>query len=252
MAENELMAAYKSVPIVTRIMLTATILLSLGVAVQLVPYRLIYLDWSSIIYKFHIHRLLTTFFVTKVGFSFLFDLYFMFTYGSQLETATFAGRSADYAWFVIFTSLFSSVVAHFMGFAFLFQSLLLSVITLWSQSNSERIVSFMFGVQFKAVYFPWVLVAYTSIMMGAVVPWEMLIGIASAHVYYFLDSVYPSMGGPKLIPTPTLLYKLLPAQEVAGARLTGGGGTENMFRAPQGGAAADAAGHRWGSGNRLG
>jgi hypothetical protein len=31
----------------------------------------------------------------------------------------------------------------------LFQSLLLSVIYLWSQANSERIVSFMFGVQFK-------------------------------------------------------------------------------------------------------
>ena len=36
-----------------------------------------------------------------------------------------------------------------MRILFLFQSLLLSVIYLWSQANSDRIVSFMFGVQFK-------------------------------------------------------------------------------------------------------
>ncbi|KAF9901177.1 Derlin 1 [Linnemannia zychae] len=247
MPENDLIAAYKSVPIVTRTMLTATILLTLGVTLKFIPFRLIYLDWSSILYKFHIHRLFTPFFVTGVNFGMLFDLYFLFTYGSQLETSTFAGRSADFAWFVIFTSIFSGIVAHYLKIAFLFQSMLLSVIYLWSQSNSDRIVSFMFGVQFRAVYFPWVLVAYTSVMMGAAIPWEMLIGIASAHVYHFLDSVYPAMGGPKLIPTPSLLYKLLPVQEVAGAGFTSGGGTANVYRAQ-----AETAGHRWGSGNRLG
>ncbi|KAF9146200.1 Derlin 1 [Linnemannia schmuckeri] len=254
MPENELMAAYKSVPIVTRTMLTATILISIGVAVHLIPYTLIYLDWSLILYRFHIHRLFTPFFITGVNFTMLFDLYFLFTYGSQLENSTFAGRSADFAWFIIFTSIFSSIVAHYMRIAFLFQSLLLSVIYLWSQANSDRIVSFMFGVQFKAMYFPWVLVAYNAVMMGAAVPWVMLIGIASAHVYYFLDSVYPAMGGPRLIPTPSLLYRLLPAQEVAGAGFTAGGNTANVFRAGQQGGAATAGttGHRWGSGNRLG
>lgn len=112
----------------------------------------------------------------------LFDLYFLFTYGSQLEQGTFAGRSADFAWFVIFTCLSSSVgqrkinrdstrrsklerfrkfltlslsvsllqvVANYMGILYLFQSLLIAVIYLWSQSNSDRIVSFMFGIQFK-------------------------------------------------------------------------------------------------------
>ena len=97
------------------------------------------------------------------------------------------------------------------------------------------------------------LVAYTFVMMGAVIPWVMLIGIASAHLYYFLDSVYPAMGGPKLIPTPSLLYRLLPRQEVAGAGFTMSGGTANVYRgAAGGGAAAEATGHRWGTGYRLG
>ncbi|GJJ71903.1 hypothetical protein EMPS_04260 [Entomortierella parvispora] len=251
MPENELLAAYKSVPIVTRSIITATILISFGATLKLIPFYYLGLDYRQIIYRFHVHRLLTPFFITGINFNFLFDLYFLFTYGSQLETTTFAGRSADFAWFIIFTCLSSGIIGSYMGHAYLFQAMLIAIIYLWSQSNSDRIVSFMFGFQFKALYFPWVLVAYTSIMSGAAIPWVMLIGIASAHLYYFLDSVYPAMGGPKLIPTPSLLYRLLPAQEVAGAGFTAGG-TAPVFRANAPTQAANAGGHRWGSGNRLG
>ncbi|KAF8924172.1 hypothetical protein BGZ58_002082, partial [Dissophora ornata] len=149
MAENELLAAYKSVPIVTRSMLTATILISLGSAMGLVSPYLLFLDWSSVIYKFQIHRIFTSCFLTGLGFNMLFDLYFLYTYGTQLEASTYAGRPADFAWFVLFTSLVSAALAFFFGFVSLFQSMLVAVIYLWSQSNSERIVSFMFGVQFK-------------------------------------------------------------------------------------------------------
>ncbi|KAF9337919.1 hypothetical protein BG006_001497 [Podila minutissima] len=251
MPDNELVAAYKSIPIVTRTLLTATILISFGIAVHAISYYSVMLDFQAIMYRFHIHRLFTPFFVTGVSFNMLFDLYFLFTYGSQLEQSTFAGRSADFAWFIIFTCLSSSVIANYMGLPYLFQSLLIAVIYLWSQSNSDRIVSFMFGIQFKAVYFPWVLMAYNFVLGGAMIPWSMIIGAASAHLYYFLDSQYPAMGGPRLIPTPSLLYRILPAQEVAGAGFTAGGGTAANFRS--GGApAADAGGHRWGTGNRLG
>ncbi|KAF9575952.1 hypothetical protein EC968_000914 [Mortierella alpina] len=250
MAENELLAAYKSIPLVTRTVLTATIVLTLGVAMGFVPHRLLFLDWSAIIFKFHIHRLFTPFFVTGLGFNMLFDLYFLFTYGSQLETSTFGGRSADFAWFLLFTSITSAIGAYYMGFMYLFQSMLVAVIYLWSQSNAERIVSFMFGVQFKARYFPWVLIGYNFVVGGARIPWDMIIGAASAHLYYFLDTVYPSMGGPRLIPTPGLLYSLLPRQEVAGARFTGSGTTANMYRASA--SASETSGHRWGTGNRLG
>ncbi|KAF9927448.1 Derlin 1 [Linnemannia zychae] len=205
---------------------------------------------AAVVSENNIHRLFTPFFVTSVNFSMLFDLYFLYTYGIQLETATFGGRSADFAWFVIFSSIVSAIIAYYMKIMFLFQALLLSIIYLWSQSNSERIVSFMFGFRFKAVYFPWVLVAYSSIMMGAAIPWVMLIGIASAHIYYFLDSQYPAMGGPKLIPTPRFLYSLLPPQEGAGARFTSDGNTANVYRA--GNRAANTGGHQWGTGHRLG
>ncbi|KAG0341815.1 Derlin 1 [Podila humilis] len=251
MPENELVAAYRSVPIVTRTLLTSTILISLGAAVKAISYSSVALHWPSIIYRFHIHRLFTPFFLTAVNFNMLFDLYFMFTYGSQLEKDTFAGRSADFAWYIIFTCLTSSVIAYYMDIAYLFQSLVIAVIYLWAQSNSDRIVSFMFGVTFKAFYFPFVLMAYSYVMSGASIPWPMVIGAVSAHLYYFLDTQYPAMGGPRLIPTPSILYKILPSQEVVGGGFNAGGGTTPTFRAPAG-AAANTGGHQWGSGQRLG
>ncbi|KAG0031472.1 hypothetical protein BGZ81_001183 [Podila clonocystis] len=188
MPDNDLVAAYKSIPIVTRTLLTATILISLGVAVHAISYYSMMLDFKAVLYRFH-------------------------------------------------------VAASYIGLPYLFQSLLLAVIYLWSMSNSDRIVSFMFGIQFKARYLPGVLMAYNYVVGGAMIPWAMIIGAASAHLYYFLDSQYPAMGGPRLIPTPSLLYRILPAQEVVGAAANfRSGGTP----------AADAGGHRWGTGNRLG
>ncbi|KAF9996729.1 Derlin 1 [Entomortierella chlamydospora] len=185
-----------------------------------------------------------------LNFNMLFDLYFIFTYGSQLEESTFAGRSADFAWFIMFTSIASTIAANFLGIYTLFHALLISIIYLWAQENSGRIVSFMFGVQFKAIYFPWVLVVYTFVLSGALIPWGMIIGIVSAHLFYFLNTTYPASGGPRLIPTPPFLYWLLPAREVAGAGFTGNGATANVYRAsaPTSGGAT---GHQWGRGNRL-
>ncbi|KAK3820095.1 MAG: Der1-like family-domain-containing protein [Benniella sp.] len=249
MAENELLAAYKSIPIVTRTLLTATLLVSVLTQLKIVSYYSVLLSWQHILYKFEIYRLLTPFFVAPMGFNLLFDLYFLYTYGSQLETSTFSERSADFAWFILFTCFVSAGVAHYLGLAFLFQALLAAVTYLWSQSNSDRIVSFMFGIQFKAVYLPWVLMAYTFVLSGAVVPWAMLVGIGSAHLFYFLDHAYPARGGPRLIPTPRLLYMVLPTREVAGARFTGSGTTENVYRNAR--PAAGTTGHQWGRGQRL-
>ncbi|KAF8975359.1 Derlin 1 [Entomortierella lignicola] len=142
------------------------------------------------------------------------------------------------------------LAANFLGVYTLFHALLISVIHLWAQENSDRIVSFMFGIQFKAIYFPWVLIAYTFVLSGALIPWSMIIGLGSAQLFYFLSKVYPANGGPRLIPTPSLLYRLLPAREIAGARFTSGGATANVFRA--GAAGAGGGGHQWGSGHRLG
>lgn len=153
-------------------------------------------------------------------------------------------------------------MGYFLHFAFTFQALLASLIYLWSQANADRTASLMFGLTFKAVYFPWVLFAYNYVLMGASVPWTMLAGIVSAHLFNFLDSLYPDMGGPKLIPTPAFLYHFLPSEEVTGAEFTAGRGMTTNFR-PAGSTGGGVGGEqpgvvqpgvvlRWGPGCRLG
>ncbi|KAG0235350.1 Derlin 1 [Actinomortierella wolfii] len=248
MAENELMLAYKSIPIVTRTLLTSTIVCTFATAFGLVQYPSLALSWNKILYSFHIHRLFTAFSVSSISLQFVFDLYLLYTYGSELEETTFGGRTADYVWCIIFTCITSAIMATYLRYVFLFQALLSTIVLLWSLSNSERIVSFMFGIRFKAKYLPWVMAIYTFIAIGAFIPWNMLIGIASGYIFYFLDTVYPANGGPRLIPTPPILYSLFPRQEVAGGRFAGNGRTANTYRPSQ----PDQGGHRWGTGYRLG
>lgn len=54
MPDNELVAAYKSIPIVTRTLLTATILISFGIAVHAISYYSVMLDFQAILYRFHV------------------------------------------------------------------------------------------------------------------------------------------------------------------------------------------------------
>ncbi|KAF9165391.1 Derlin 1 [Actinomortierella ambigua] len=249
MAENELMQAYKSIPIVTRSLMTATVVFTFGTKFGLIPYSALMLSWNRILYSFQIHRLFTAFTVTGLNFQFLMDMYFLFNYGCELEQTTFAARTADFVWCIIFTSITSATIAPYFGEVYLFQALLSTLILLWSLANAERIVSFMFGFRFKAKYLPWVLAAYTSIANGAALPTTMLIGIASGYIYHYLDAVYPASGGPRLIPTPSILYSFFPRQEVTGAQFSGGSGRTTATHRP---AQAQEAGHRWGTGHRLG
>ncbi|KAI9233256.1 MAG: Derlin [Podila humilis] len=145
MSENELLAKYRSLPLLTRSLMTVTVVLSLAVSTNLLSSQVLMLHWPSIMYRLHVHRLLTPFLVTGVGFNFLFEMLFLHNYGSQPESSTFAGRPADFAWSLLFTYLTTSVVGYFLHFAFTFQALLASVIYLWSQANADRTVGFMLG-----------------------------------------------------------------------------------------------------------
>ncbi len=79
----------------------------------------------------------------------------------------------------------------------------------WCQLNRDTIVSFWFGTQFKAIYLPWVLVAFNLIVKGGGM--SELLGIAVGHLYFFLMFKYPQdYSGPQLLSTPSILYKYFP------------------------------------------
>ena len=47
--------------------------------------------------------------------------------------------------------------------------MILSVMYIWCQLNKETMMSFWFGMQFKAMYMPWVIMLFNWIISGSYV-----------------------------------------------------------------------------------
>lgn len=101
--------------------------------------------------------------------------------------------------------------------------MILSVMYIWCQLNKETIMQFWFGMQFKAMYMPWVILLFNWIMSGSYGEISIffqieiqclfsfrfmmhLCGIVIGHLYFFLVFKYPQdFGGPRLLQTPSFL-----------------------------------------------
>ncbi len=81
--------------------------------------------------------------------------------------------------------------------------MILSVLYVWCQLNKDVVVNFWFGTRFKAMYLPWVLLAFNFILSGAMFS---LVGIVIGHLYFFLKFKYPQeLGGASYLETPGIL-----------------------------------------------
>lgn len=65
---------------------------------------------------------------------------------------------------------------------FLFESMVLAALYVWCQLNREVVVQFWFGLQFKAVYLPWVLAAFNFVLAGEYVPLDILHSVQCIHI----------------------------------------------------------------------
>lgn len=134
----------------------------------------------------------------------------------------------------------------------LMDPMVLSVLYVWCQLNKDTIVSFWFGTQFKAMYLPWVLLAFKIIIAGGGI--MELVGILVGHLYFFLTFKYPQeLGGPALLQTPAFLKQWFPDQ-IGGVHGFGvpPQRAANQASAGSGGAGGGIFRGRWGRGYVLG
>jgi hypothetical protein len=202
------------------------------------PYNLI-LDFDLIFSKFQIWRLVTAFlYHGRLGFPFLIHMLFLVRYGASLEKDTFLNRTADFLWMVIFSCILLLIPGFFLDLKILGMPLIMTLIYYWSRKNQDVIMSFIFGLRFKAVYFPWVLLTF-NLLLGAPVLAEIL-GILVGHIYFFLQDVYPQhRGGRPLLTTPQFLLEYFPPPRTG-------------FPAPGNVPPPRQPGYNWGRGQRLG
>ena len=103
------------------------------------------------------------------------------------------------------------IVALLGNILFLMDPMVMAVLYVWCQLNKDTIVTFWFGSQFKAMYLPWVLLAFNLIVAGGGL--MELVGILVGHLYFFLTFKYPQdFGGATLLRTPQILHDYLPSQ----------------------------------------
>ena len=187
----------------------------------------------------------------------LMHLYMLYVNSRSLEEGHFVNRRADYVFFVLLTMLLLDVITVYMELPIMTDAFGMAVTYLYSMSRAEDMVTFMFGMTFKAMYLPWVLLVFNMAMGGS--PLMLLIGIAVGHMYYFLDVVYPSQnGGRKVLVTPTIIQNLVgPEANVQGlsGAIPNAGNTARTAGASFGGPISnDNVRQRtsWGKGYKLG
>ncbi|XP_045391047.1 derlin-3 isoform X4 [Lemur catta] len=179
MAWRGLAAEFLQVPAVTRTYTAACVLTTAAVQLELLSPFQLYFNPHLVFRKFQVWRLVTNFlFFGPLGFSFFFNMLFVFHYCRMLEEGSFRGRTADFV------------------FMFLFGGVLMTV------SFPRALAPFL----------PWALMGF-SLLLGNSILVDLL-GIAVGHTYYFLEDVFPKQpGGKRLLLTPGFLKLLLDGPE---------------------------------------
>lgn len=248
-AENDLGDWFRSIPIVTRWWFSLSIIFTLLGRIGVLNLVYMFLSFDLVAYKFQIWRLFTCIVFYPLnprnGFHYLINLYFLYSYSNRLESGLFEGRPADHLFMILFNSIILIIIGFLFDVFFLMDPLVLSVLYIWCQINRDAIVQFWFGMQFKAMYLPWVLAIFNMVLSGGGI--MELLGIFVGHLYFFLMFKYPQdFGGARVINTPSFLYKLLPNRRAG----VSGFGMPPASRAPNND--RDRGGrHAWGDGRRL-
>ncbi|GFO43476.1 derlin [Plakobranchus ocellatus] len=256
MASNDIGDWYRGIPQITKYWFTGSIIVPLIGRIGILPPQFFILDFASVFYHFNIWRPITAALYYPIsgprGFHFLMNLYFLYSYSTRLETETFAGSPADYAFMLLFIWLCLVIIGFAVNLFILMDPLVLSVLYVWCQLNKDVIVSFWFGTRFKAMYLPWVLFAF-NLIIGSGGMME-LFGILVGHLYFFLMFKYPQdFGGAQLLTVPNILYRFFPKTRPG----MGGFGQAPASRARpddgnNGGGGGGGWRHNWGRGQQLG
>ena len=226
-----------SIPIVTRTLFVASFGVTIFAAFEFFSMGRLVLLWPMVVKKFQIWRLVSSFFLHSLGFSFLILMKFLYDHSTALESTVFLNRTSDYAFFIFFCMGVLLLFSWPLKLVVLGRPLVLSILYLWSRKFPTQQMSFYFGIKFQGFYLPWVLTGF-EFLMGASLPKGSLAGIMAGHIYFFLTDVWPSKGGRRWLDTPQFMYNLFPRNY-------------NQAAATHQVAAVDRARHHWGQANSL-
>ncbi|XP_038865821.1 derlin-3 [Salvelinus namaycush] len=204
---------YFQIPSVTRAYTTACVLTTAAVQLEVITPFQLYFNPDLIIRRYQIWRLITNFlFFGSLGFSFLFNIIFLYRYCRMLEEGSFRGRTADFVYMFLFGGVLMTLFGLFANLFFLGQAFTIMLVYVWSRRNPYIRMNFFGLLNFQAPFLPWVLMGFSLLLGNSIV--VDLLGIGVGHIYYFLEDVFPNQpGGRKLLMTPELLRTVFDTPE---------------------------------------
>ncbi|EOD47711.1 putative centromere microtubule-binding protein cbf5 protein [Neofusicoccum parvum UCRNP2] len=248
------MDVIRSWPPVTRTLVVGSLLLSIGVYSGILSFMpFVYIPQRVFALLPQIWRPVTAFFITGPQMGIIFDPYFLYQYGSQLErdSARFSEAGSFFVYVVFNGLVIVALAGHLLG-AYLFLNPLIMAITYtFAQDNANRMVTF-FVIQIQAKYLPYLLLLVTFVMGGTGAALIQGTGLLSSHLYDHLTRIWPTFGGGRnLITTPRIVKEFFGGGGVRPAPQARGYGV--AFGAP---GEARTTGTNWaaarGPGRRLG
>ncbi|KAJ3316292.1 Derlin 1, partial [Boothiomyces sp. JEL0866] len=143
-----------SVPPITRFLVFGTVVLSLAAQFGVCHPRQLVLSFPYIYTKYEIWRLLTCHLFSR-GQAIIWHLIMLYQQSLSLEQGHFSSKPYEYAWAIILIMAVLDVIGVYMSLPILTDTFGLAVTTLYSLVKGDEVVSFMFGLQFKAIFLPW-------------------------------------------------------------------------------------------------
>eukprot|EP00270_Netrium_digitus_P021319 TRINITY_DN905_c0_g1_i1.p1 TRINITY_DN905_c0_g1~~TRINITY_DN905_c0_g1_i1.p1 ORF type:complete len:276 (-),score=71.06 TRINITY_DN905_c0_g1_i1:19-846(-) len=207
---------FNSLPPITKAWGTCCFATTCLVQLHLLDPRLLDLSFSLVFGRFHVWRLLTNFlFLGNFGMRFVMNLIVLARQGVQLESSTYAGRTSDFLFMVLFSALsmlVASLCIPFIKLPFLSAALVFVIIYVWSREFPNASVNIFGLISVAGFYLPWLYVLLDLMLGGDVI--EDLLGIAVGHLYYFLTVIYPATSGRVLLQTPFWLHNFVLRQRI--------------------------------------
>ena len=197
-------------PKITKILILSSFTISLLVWTGLITTLDIYLNFTLIVKKFQIWRILTTFlYFGEFNLSLLLHMYIFFRDSKILEKKIFHGSSADYLYFILFCMIFLLIINPFTKSIFLSSSLNFAMMYYWGRKSKMTNVEFMGVFTFRAPYLS-IFYLLISFLLGYEYK-ELIYGIIVGHVYFFGKDILPRIKGVKgvqLLETPKFIQKI--------------------------------------------
>jgi len=218
--------AFWAAPPVTRTLVAATFLISALVHGDAIQGERVVFAWEYL-WQFppEVWRIATSFLITRPKIAIIMDPFFLWQYGTALETESLRfANPGDFFMYIIFVAAVTLVLAsNLLGASFYTDALMVAIAYTYAQENRGKKVKFII-ITMDVKWLPFALIFLTFVNYGVYAAQLQLMGIPAAHLYDFLTRLWPQFGGgTRLINTPLFV-----------SRWFGGGGVSvGGARAPQ-------------------